>query len=134
MSGKIRMYTFAPLIGLIFLRNASSADLSCCAVIRIPLPFTRMPHSPYASVVPFVEPPIGTGSTPLCRLMNLTWRGASWCRPRAKTREAGDAVFPDKPSTKGEKGDDVDVHAAGRHAASSDRADGRENMREVFLM
>ncbi len=77
MSGNTRMYTFAPFIGLSFLFNASSADLSCFAVIRMPLPLTRMPHSPNVSVVPFVDPPTGMGSTPLCLLRNLTWRGAS---------------------------------------------------------
>ena len=119
------MYTFAPLMGLIFLLNASSADLSCFAVIRMPLPFTRMPHSPYASVVPFVEPPTGMGRTPLCRLRNLTERGASWCRPRAKTSE--DAL---RDGVKTERGD---VQVAGRHAASSDRADGRENMGGMLM-
>lgn len=114
------MYTFAPLMVLIFLFSASSADFSCFAVIRAPLPFTRMPHSPNASVVPLIEPPIGMGSTPLCRLMNLTDRGASWWRPRAKT---GDGELRVDLS-----GDD---QVEGRHAASSVRADGRENMESV---
>ncbi len=65
MSGNTLMYTFAPLIVFIFLFIASSALVSCFAVRRTPLPLIRMPHSPNANVVPFVDPPIGTGMMPL---------------------------------------------------------------------
>jgi len=67
ISGKIRMKTLAPLTFLIFLFMTSSVWLSCLEVSLAPFPLIRMPHSPYANVVPFVDPPIGMGSTPLWR-------------------------------------------------------------------
>ena len=65
ISGNTLMNTFAPLMGLIFFLMASSAARSCFCVIRAPFSFILMPHSPNARVVPFVDPPIGTGSLPL---------------------------------------------------------------------
>ena len=84
ISGNTRMYTLEPLTGLIFLLITSSAVVNCFAVIRTPWPFILIPQSPYASVVPFVDPPIGMGIVPLCRLICVTRRGASWDRKRAK--------------------------------------------------
>ena len=66
----------------------SSAVCSCLAVSLTPLPFIRRPHSPYARVVPLIEPPIGIGMTPLCLLMYLTFLGASWCRNLAPRTES----------------------------------------------
>jgi hypothetical protein len=60
----------------------SSAVVSCLAVRRTPLPLIRRPQSPYESVVPLVDPPVGIGMVPVCRLINVTLRGASWCLER----------------------------------------------------
>lgn len=65
ISGNTRKYTFAPLMTFIFLLMTSSAVVSCFALSLTPLPLILIPHSPYASVVPFVEPPIGMGIRPL---------------------------------------------------------------------
>lgn len=69
ISGNTLMYIFTPLMTFSFLLSTSSADVSCFAVILIPFPFIRIPHSPKASVVPLIEPPMGTGRTPLWRRM-----------------------------------------------------------------
>ena len=71
------MYTLAPLMGLILRLMTSSAVVSCFAVRRTPFPLMRRPQSPYASVVPLVDPPVGIGMIPVCRLTNVTFRGAS---------------------------------------------------------
>jgi hypothetical protein len=59
------MYTFDPLMTLIFLFIASSAVVSCLAVRRTPFPFILMPQVPNANVVPLIDPPIGMGIRPL---------------------------------------------------------------------
>lgn len=86
ISGKSRMNTFVPLITFSFRFSTSSADCSCLALNRAPFPLIRIPHSPNASVVPFVEPPIGIGMVPLWRLTHFTLRGASCERCRTKLR------------------------------------------------
>lgn len=76
------MYILAPLTGFNLRLITSSATCNCLAVNRAPFPLIRIPHSPKANVVPFVDPPIGIGMVPLCRLTYLTLRGASWERFR----------------------------------------------------
>ena len=83
ISGNTRKYTFAPFTTLMARLMTSSAVESCFAVKRTPCPLIRMPYSPYASVVPRVDPPVGIGIRPFWRLAYLTLRGAIWWRRRA---------------------------------------------------
>lgn len=86
-SGKTRRYTFAPLTILSLRLSISDTLSSCFAVRRAPFPLIRMPHSPKASVVPLIDPPVGIGMVPLCLLSHFTFRGASWERCRVKISE-----------------------------------------------
>lgn len=63
-SGKTRRKSFAPLTTLSLRLMSSWTVVSCLAERRAPFPQIRMPHWPYASVVPFVEPPVGMGIDP----------------------------------------------------------------------
>jgi hypothetical protein len=85
MSGNTLMYTLAPLIILSFLLRTSSAATSCLALNRTPFPLIRIPHSPKASVVPLIEPPVGIGMRPLCRLTLTAFLGPSWLACLTKT-------------------------------------------------
>jgi len=85
ISGNTLKYTFAPLMTLIFLLRTSSAASNCLALKRTPIPFIRMPQSPKARVVPFIEPPVGIGMRPLWRLMLTIFFGASWVRVLTNT-------------------------------------------------
>ena len=123
ISGNTLMYIFAPLIAFNFRLSTSYAEVSCFAVSRIPLPFILMPHSPKASVVPLVEPPVGIGITPLCRRMYLMRVGASCDRNRTKLSPG---------SGFGCKLNCERVTLVERHDDSNDRAN--ENMMEAGQM
>lgn len=86
ISGNTLIYTLVPFTILIFRLITSSAVVSCFALSRTPFPLMRMPQSPYASVVPFVEPPVGIGTRPLCLLMLWMFFGAKFPRLRVIVR------------------------------------------------
>lgn len=127
ISGNTLRYTFAPFTTFNFRFTSSSTVCSCFPVSLAPFPRIRMPHSPNASVVPLVEPPIGIGMTPLCRLTHVTLRGASWERCRAKIGLGGCASASDGERD-GERDGAALRSAVGRcrRRAASDEL--RENM------
>ncbi len=84
ISGKHLSHTLAPFHTFNFLLITSSAVVNCFALSRMPFPRILMPQSPKANVVPRVEPPMGMGTRPLCRLRYLTFRGANWPRDRVR--------------------------------------------------
>jgi len=84
ISGNTLRYTLLPFKTFNFLMITSCAVDSCLALSLAPFPLIRIPHSPYASVVPFVDPPVGIGTRPFWRLACFTCFGASWPRPRVK--------------------------------------------------
>ena len=69
-----------------------------------------------------MEPPVGTGMQPLCRLRKLIRRGASWWRAREKIRRGVVRVVMGMVVGTWWWWKDV------LHAARSDLAEGRENM------
>ena len=89
MSGKTLKYTLAPLKTFSFLIITSWAVDNCFALSLAPFPTILIPHSPWASVVPFVDPPIGIGIRPLWRFAYLTCFGASWLRARVNMVSRG---------------------------------------------
>jgi len=88
--GNTLMKTLAPLTTLSFLLSTSSATVRWSADNLPPLPLTRMPYSPNASVVPFTDPPVGMGMAPFCLFMYLTFFGANWLRKRTQAKATGD--------------------------------------------
>ena len=84
ISGNTLRYTLVPFKIFNFFMITSCAVVSCLALSLAPFPLIRIPHSPYASVVPFVDPPVGIGIRPLCRLAYFTCFGARSPRPRVK--------------------------------------------------
>lgn len=81
ISGKTRVYTLAPLTGLIPLLSASEALCSCFA-LNLVGSLTRIPKSPCSSVVPAVLPPVRTGILPLCAFLYFVRRGVRELRAR----------------------------------------------------